>query len=289
MVKMNSALLANGGRFGPSENAFAANVVDGGQLGVGPILRNLDANTPPVFLPMTPVVMHVPTIFTYIPDGIKIFKALWETQLKNFDGFEPSYQMETEGVNVGRDGQQQMAPVRQTRSQITPSATWDEKIGNIIFNMGRFWFNMTRDVDTQASNMARLFKGQSVPPVVASMYSMDLLLIQHDSTMDPENIVDAYYLTNMFPTDIGSAGYTANPQESKILERQFSFTAVVQHNNNVVAAAKNVSRLLNLHTIDFQNALPIAETLSVELSSSGLAHHLATQIDQFRNLNNPVI
>lgn len=289
MARMNGSLTANGGRFGPSPNSFIANVVDGGQLGFGPLLKNLDANTPPVYLPLQLVCTHVPSLFNYIPNGVEIFKALFETHLVSMEGLDFSYSMDIDGTPVGRDGQLQNVPTKQIRSQITPTAMWPEKIGNVVYNLGRLWMNAMRDIDTQASSMAGIIPtGTTLPPLVASMFSADFMLIQYDSTYRPENIIDAFALTNFFPTDIGAPGYSLNATETHRPDRHFTFTCIVQHNNNTVNVAKSLATLTNLHTINYQDAFPIATSIEAGLSGEGMSYQVANYLSQFQNNNGAV-
>lgn len=283
---MNSSLIANGGRFGATPSSAIANVIDGGQLGFGPLLPNLDANTPPVFLPLQLVVTHVPTFFSYIENGPAIFKALFETHLVSMDGLDFQYSMEIDGTPVGRDGQLQNVPTKQVRSQISPTAMFPEKIGNVIFNLGRLWMNAMHDIDTQAASMAGIIpSGTTLPPLVASMYSADFMFIQYDTTMRPENIIDAFAVTNLFPTEIGSPGYALNATETHRPDRSFTFTGIVQHNNNTVAVAKTLAALNNLHQINYQDALPIAQSIESELSGEGMEYQVANYLSRFTNLN----
>lgn len=286
MARMTNGLVTNGGRFGPSPSSFVANVVEGGQLGFGPLLKNLDAATPPVFLPLQLVVTHVPGVFQYLDNGIEVFKALFETHLLSMDGLDFVYSMDVDGTPVGRDGQVMNVPTKQVRSQISPTATFPEKIGNLIYNVGRFWMNSIHDPDTQASSLAGLVpQGAVLPPMVASMYTADMFFIQYDSTYRPENIIDAFAITNMFPTEIGSPGYTLNQTEAHRLDRTFNFTGIVQHNNNTVAIARQLATLTNLHTINYQDAHPIATSIEAELNNQGLSRLVSEQLRNFRNMN----
>jgi hypothetical protein len=286
MGTMNNALIANGGQFAPTASSYIANVQDGGQLGFGPLLANLDANTPPVYLPLQIIVTHVPTIFSYIPNGVEIFKSLFETHMVSMDGLDFNYSMETDGTPVGRDGQQQMVPTKQVRSQISPTCMWPEKIGNLVFNLGRVWMNAMHDPDTQAASMAGIIaSGTTLPPLVASMYAADLLCIQYDTTMRPENIIDAFALTNFFPTEIGSPGYQYNATETHRPDRSFTFTSIVQHNNNTMAVAQSVASLLNLHEINFQDALPVASSIDSQISGDGIQYNISQYFSTFANQN----
>lgn len=286
MARMNSSLIANGGRFASSPSGYIANVVDGGQLGFGPNLPNLDANTPPVFLPLQLTVLRIPNFFNYIPDGPAIFKALYETHLVSFEGLDFNYSMEVEGTPVGRDGQVMNVPMKQVRSQISPVAMFPEKIGNLVWNLHKLWFNMMRDIDTQAASMAGVIPaGTTLPPHVASMYSADFLFTQFDGTYRPENIIDAFALTNVFPTEIGSPDYKLNVTETHRVDRSITHTCVVQHNNNTVAVAKNIAGLLNLHQVNYQDAIPIATSIESSLSGLGMEYNAAQYLSQFQNLD----
>ena len=306
MPVMSNSLIANGGAFAPSPDGYIANLQDSGQLAFGPLLPNIDGNTPPVFLPMQLFVLHVPTVFNYIPNGTQIFKAIFETHLQSMDGIDIAYAMDVEGTNVGRDGQQMMVPTRQTRSQITPTCTWSEKIGNAIWNFGRLWFNIMHDPDTQAATMAAILQGTStgsttstastsgslsaatIPPLVASMYTADIMLVQYSSDYQPQNIMDAVALTNFFPSDIGATQYHLNPTESHKIDRTFTFQCLVQHNANTIAVARSLALAANLHTVNYQDATPIAQSIDSQLSGEGLDYLTSTYLNNFQNLNGTV-
>ncbi len=289
MAQMSNSLIANGGAFAASPSSYIANLRDSGQLGFGPLLANLDANTPPVFLPLQLVVTHVPTIFNYIENGAAIFKALFETHLVSLEGIDFAYSMEVDGTPVGRDGQMQNVPTKQVRSQISPTALWPEKIGNVVYNFGRVWMNAMHDIDTQAASMAGIIpSGTTLPPLVASMYAADIMLIQYDSTYRPENIIDAFALTNFFPTEIGAPGYQLNALEARRPDRNFTFTCIVQHNNNTVNVAKSLATLTNLHLVNYQDALPIARGIEAQLEGEGMQYQAAEYLSQFTNLDGNV-
>jgi hypothetical protein len=289
MSQMPGSLITNAGPFAATPSSYIGNLVEGGQLGLGPVLPNLDANTPPVFLPLRMIVTHVPTLFQYIPNGVAIFKALFEENIVNFDGLEFTNQMQTDGTPVGRDGQEQMVPLRHTRSAVTPAATFPEKIGNPVYFLHRLWMNAMRDPDTQASNMAGIIpEGTTLPPHVASMYSADFFFIQYDTTMRPENVIDGFALTNVFPTDIGSPGYHMNTQENRRLDRTMTYTGIVQHNPNTAAVAKTLASFLGLHRINYQEALPVAQSVEDAVSGEGLERAVAEIYSQFQNLDGAV-
>lgn len=289
MPVMDNSLIAGGGAFATTPTSYTANVADSGQLGFGPVLPNLDGNTPQVYLPLQFVVTHVPGMFNYIPGASAFFKALFETHMVSMEGLDFQYAMENEGTPVGRDGQMMNVPTRHTRSQITPTATWGEKIGNPVFNMHHVWANGMHDVDTQAASLAGIVaSGTTLPPHVASMYAADILAIQYDTTMRPENIIDAFWMTNVFPTDYGSPGYQYNAIETHRPDRTVTYHTVVQHNHNTVAVAKQVAGLLNLHAINYQDANPIARQIDSQLSGQGLQAQVANILSGFSNLDGNV-
>lgn len=289
MPVMPGSLISNGGSFGSTPTSPIANVRDGGQLGFGPNLPNLDANTPLVLMPLQFTVLHAPSFLDFIPNGVAIFKALFENHLVSMDGLEFSHTMDTEGTPSGRDGQMQMVPVRHARSQITPTCVWPEKLGNLLWNFGKLWMNVMKDVDTQASSMAGVVpSGTILPPHVSSMFSADILATQFDTTMRPENIVDAFIMTNFFPTDIGSPDYRYNALESHRPDRSFTFTTIVQNNNNTVAVAKSIATLTNLHLVNYQDAIPAATSIESQLSNEGMVHTVSEFLSQFQNLDGVV-
>lgn len=285
MAAMDNALNPNGGRFAPLPDQYAANIIDSGQLGFGPMLRNLDGNTPPVFTSMEVIVTHVPEIFRMVPNGAAFFKAWLELNLVSMDGVDPTYSMDVEGVQVGRDGQQMMVPMKQTRAQLTPSTLTNEKVGNVIWNAGRFWFDNMRHIDTQHATLAALVaSGATFPPHVMSMYAADIMLIQHDTTRRPENIIDAMWLTNFFPTDIGSPGYQVNVAEVHRPDRTFTYTCVMQQNANTKAMARRLASITQLHTVDFDYATPLGDGLDPGLENMGQAYQASTWLSNFTNL-----
>jgi len=285
MTYQPNALLANGGRFGASPNSVIANLFDSGQTGFGPILTNLDANTPLVLPTLDVTVVTVPKVFQYIQNGPALFKTLFETHMTQMSGLEIEHTIESETVPIGRGGHVQHAPTRQVRSQPTPTCTWPEKLGNIIWNFGRLWANLIRDPDTQAATLSDIIPATTaLPPHVASMFGAEILLTQYDPTYRPENILDAIFLTNFMPSNLGSHGYTFDVNQVSRPDREFQFTCIAQCNNNTVAVAKEVAKAKQLHRINYQNANPVATGIDSSLRGEGM-ERLMTQLNNFRNMN----
>lgn len=282
MARMKNSLITGGGRFGPTDDSYIANIEDGGQNGFGPLLKNLDAATPPVWLPAQIVVIRAPTVFEYIPNGVRFFKALFETHCISMTGLDVQHSMETDGTPVGKDGQQLLVPTKHVRTQISPNGTWAEKIGNVVWNTFLFWMNAMHDIDTQAASLAGLVPRSTIlPPHVLSMWSADLLIIQHDGTYRPENVQAAMALTNFFPTDIGSPDIQFNVTETHRPDRSVTFSTLVQMNNNVMALARTVANMIRLNQVNYQDADAIAESVDAKLANMGQAYHVSQYLDRF--------
>jgi hypothetical protein len=287
MPTMDNALVA-GGKFGSSSDAWISNVVGTGQHGFGPNIPSIDAATPLVILPCQAVVVSTPKIFKLVDGGEKIFKAIIEECVTTWDGLDSSLSLDSDGMNVGRDSQQLMAPTRSNRSQITPSATIPERLGNPIFNLFEWWVKMVSDPDTQAASMASLVpSGTALPPLTMSWFAADIMYLMYDRTYRPENLIRAQLCTNMVPSDIGAPGWNGNLTEVTRPDRQISFTTLMQDGPNVTARGKQIAQALKLHEVDFQKALPGVSDLSTALSG-GLATTTANVLSQFTTLSGAV-
>ena len=260
------------------------NVNIGGQLGYGNNLPNIDAATPLVMRPIVPIITHAPTMFTqYAPDMATILKALIETQSRSIDGIDVQYTIDPGTTPAGQDGQELNVPTNAKRAQVNPQFTLPELSGNLVWNFFRIWQRMIKDPDTQASSLAGLVPNivGNLPPHVLSMFTMDVLFIQYDTTMRPENIIDGYFITSMWPNDIGPAGYKKQIGASEVLERTIAFHGVLQHNDNTRAVAQNVASLLQLHKIDYNFSTPVATGIDNAIENAGLLAATAADIATF--------
>lgn len=286
MAVMNGSLIPNAGQLGALTESYIANLESGGQNGFGPVLPNLDASTPQVYKPLQFFVTHVPTLFEAIPNGTNYFKALFETHLVSMDGLDYTSTMETSGTPIGRDSQEQHVPVRQNISQITPTCNWAEKLGSPIFKMLRIWMDAMSDRDTQAASMPNLIASTTqMPPHVASMYAADILGVQYDTTYRSGNVVGGFFMTNFFPTDIGSPGYQYNTIEARRIDRSATFHCVVQDNNNTIAMARDIAAVYNLHTVRPMDALPVAQSIDSQIQGEGLQYVVEQVFSKYQNLD----
>lgn len=269
--------------------SIAGNVILGGQLGFGNNLPNIDAATPLVLRPIVPIITHVPTMFTnYAPNLALILKGLVETQTRSIDGIDLQYTIDPGTTPAGQDGQELNVPTNAKRAQVNPQFVLPELGGNLVWNFFRTWMRMIKDPDTQASSLAGLIGGSILTPHVLSMYTMDMLFIQYDTTLQPQNIIDGYFITSMWPNDIGTAGFKKQIGQSEVVERTIAFHGVLQHNDNTRSVAQNIAQLLQLHTIDYNYATPIATSIenvnALTDATSGLLSSVETDISSFGSI-----
>lgn len=271
-MAMTDALIYNAGNvFGAFSTSTVGNVAKGGMNGFAPVLANLDAATPQVYCPATIVVMSVPRVFQLVSGGVNWFKSVFETHLVSMDGLDFTQTIETSSTPVGRTGQEHHVPTRQILSQITPSITLPEQIGDVIRNGFVFWANHLADKDSQAATWYDLIPATTAfPPLVSSDYAATLIVIQFDKTHRPENIVGAFIMTNFFPTDLGSPGWHMNVNEVERPDRTISFTCIVQLDSNTRAVAVSVARLLKLHEVRTQESEPVARAVESSIENYGL-------------------
>lgn len=149
------------------------------------------------------------------------------------------------------------APTKTTRSQVNPSATFTEYTGNIIYKFFQDWMFDIQHPDTNASILPAMgLMDEDMPGWTMSAYSMSMLFIQPDPTGLPDRIIDAFVICNMFPKDMGEIGFQRQLGTSETKERSINFTGIVQHNNNTKELGIRVMKMLGLHRINYNNALP---------------------------------
>lgn len=254
---MSDALLEKVVGLGSHLQGTVANVSRSGQNGTGVRITKLDGATPLVFNPVIPVVLTVPTMWNKFPQKQEILRALMETHARNITGIDFSYSLETSQVQIGHDGQQMDAPTKTTRSQVNPSATFTEYTGNIIYKFFQDWMFDIQHPDTNASALPAMgIMDENMPGWTMSAYSMSMLFIQPDPTGLPDRIIDAFVICNMFPKDMGEIGFQRQLGTSETKERSINFTGIVQHNNNTKELGIRVMKMLGLHRINYNNALP---------------------------------
>lgn len=244
-------ILQNMSALGITDTAYTVDTNIGGQLGLGMKAPNLDAASPLVLPPVVPVVLHVPGMYANDSKMMFVLKNLVECYSKSITGIDLEYTADTDETPIGHDGQNLTVPKKTKRSAVNPSITYQELMGNIVWNVHRKWMTDFSDPDTNYSYIGMDDNIQVVP----SMWSMSVLFIQYDLTARPDNIVDAFIVSSMFPTTTGALGSEKNIGDSRIIERSINYTGIIHHNDTIRAMAKDVATAMNIHKIKyFKNA-----------------------------------
>jgi len=257
------------------------NIVEGGQLGIGPRLPLIDAATPLTFPSVVPVVTHLPTMFYQIPNMPELVKSLVETHTKTIDGIDFGYTIdEGDGYTLG-DGQDVKVPTIGKRAAISPTMTLQEIQGNIVWNTFRAWMSMISHPDTGFSKLSSFVGSEDIDPFVFSYFSMDILFIQFDITMLPKNIIDAVFVTCMWPKSVSNLGIKKEVGASTTQERSIEFNGIVQHNYNTYRAGQIIAEMLSLHKANFDYAVPIAADIDKQISDLGISNEISEIVNDF--------
>ena len=244
--------------FGPgtANEAFIPNIGSSGapiqgQNGFINDYHQLDTSTPLVFGQLIPTLIHAPNIFE-IYDSIthltltRFLKFLVESHASSITGIDIEYTLETVSSPSGQDSQQYIVPSKTSLTQPSPSFTWDELNNNIIFNFIKNWLFLIRHPKTQTSSRNYLLQnepqitGANLKPLVSSDISMTVLFTQYGAGGFKEDIIDAYLITNMFPTGSSPAGYQRNVSENVKPERNINFTGFLEHSPTILAFAQRI-------------------------------------------------
>lgn len=235
------------------------NILNGGQLGVGWDARYLDSSTPLTFTPTVMVVLQTPTMYDDKPEIGRMMKQLIESHAKSVTGIDFGYTLETEDGPSFHDGQMFAVPTKSKRTAVTPSFTFNELTGNLVWNLFGMWVKDIQHPDTNAAMQYSADVGEATEQAfVMSSYAMSMMAIQFDQTMKPENIIDAAFYTNMFPTDPGGTlGLERQISQTKVIERTVEMTGIVQHNDTIRKLGVDIAGELQLakarFTMDSKN------------------------------------
>lgn len=136
MSQFNEALLANqAANLGAAQFADVANIQAGAQLGIGPRILQIDAATPLVFNPAIIVLLTAPTMWDRYPAAKNALKSLFEMHAKSVSGLSFGYTLNFADTPNGHDGQQLSMPTNSQRTAVSPSFTWPEIYGNVVWNL----------------------------------------------------------------------------------------------------------------------------------------------------------
>ena len=265
---------------GGSPEQFA-NILRGGQNGLGSRPALLDAATPLALTPLVAVVTKTPTMFDRFTGAADTLKDLVERHARTIEGVDLEYTLETTQTQSGHDGQPFETPKDGRRTPVQPQMTFNEVNGLLVWKFFTDWIRLIVNPDTQGSSLAALLGDETLDPYVASYYTMDMTLIQYDRTMLPKNIIEAYQITNMFPKTAGPAGFRRQIGESTVPDRQVTFAGIQQHGEYTRQAGKNIAELMQLHKVDFNLQTPVATTLIERMRVAGIAKEATDNLATF--------
>lgn len=280
-MAMDNALISGASAYGTTRFGQVPNLTLGGQLGIGPNIPKIDVSTPLVLNATVFVVLELPTMWDAFPARKAMMKALIEQHAKSITGVDFGYTLNSQESPVGHDGQNLSVPTNTVRTAINPSITWVDLYGALAWNLIRAWLFDIQHPDTQASLMSAQLETDSIPAYLMSAFSMSMLGIQYDPTMDPNRIIDAAFYTCMFPTETTEFGFERQIAQSQIKERTIPFKGIVQHNENTRELGKIVATNLGIHKINYQLATT-ASGVAPDLADVGIGKEVQDALRDFK-------
>lgn len=250
-------------------NDLVSNLVQGGQLGYGFKAGAFDAATPLVFSPAVICVLATPTMWDDMPDdpeGVlrQTVKSMFECHAKSVSGIEISYTVDTGEQPIGHDGQNLQVPLQTKRQAVTPSFTYPEITGNLVWNLHRRWVWDMSDPDT---NTGLEHMGATPNPYTMSTYSVTFAAIQYDPTMLPSRIIDCAIYTNVWPTTTTELGMQREIGTSSVKERAITYAGYIVHNDRTRDLGISLAEQLALRSETYKTASPNTEQISPLINS----------------------
>ena len=248
---------------------FVANLIEGGQLGYGFKAGAFDAATPLAFPPATIVVLQTPMMWdsdNLGDDGVLAMtvKSMFECHAKAVTGIDVNYTLETGDQPIGHDSQTMKVPTQAKRTEVSPSFTWPEVTGNLVWNIILRWIWDIQDPDTNAGMEFM----DSPLPYTMSAYSLTFMAIQFDQTMHPDRIIDAAIYCNVFPQSTGEMGIQRTIGTTEVKERNVTFNAYQLHNKYTKYLGREVANALNLRSETYQVATPNVQEIDPQFGEA---------------------
>lgn len=240
----------------------------GGLIGAGENLHNIDASTGALFNPAIIVVIKTPTMFDSRPDDARFLKTIMETHAKSVTGIDFQHQVETGEQKAGHDKQPALVPTGTTRTPVNPQFVFDEVAGNLIWRGFDKWIQGIQEVDSTVTFADLIRRGEEIPPYVMSSFTMTMVALQFDPTMNPERLIGAPLYTCMFPTETSMFGIERG-DAAKIPERTIPFAAVVRKNRKTDELGYNIAKLLQLNKPDWGNVPSGYDSVDKLIKDSG--------------------
>lgn len=253
--------------------AEVGNIAKGAQNGIGNDLKSLAASTPIILPPIIPIVVQIPSMWR-AKSGMKSFmKALFERHATSISGVDTELTLNTVTTSIGKDGQVLEVPTNASRANPTPTFTWQELVGNPIWKFHEEWIqSITNPIDSRT----RATEGDA--PFTAENYSMTMMFIQPDPTFHAKNIVDAYFIANMFPKTTGPNGFGKEDGNFKTETRSIAYSGILQKNSRVLDIGRDIMAALNIPSTDWWKASPITDGIDKALRGLGIEEEVANAI-----------
>lgn len=240
-------------------------------LGIGVNAPMLDVATPAVYMPATIVVLRLPLMYLN-PDGTpspmgETLKVLLESHAKSVSGLDVSITTDSvDGGPVGHDGQQWQMPGKTKRSQPSPSFTFQELTGGIIWKFFRAYACDMNDPDTNACMTELNFPHGWT----SSVFSFSFMAIQFDPTGRPDRIMHAIEYANCWPQGVDGAGIERQIGTANSRERSITFNAIAFENEYVTYLAQKIAESLQIHKARYTMAPPPSSEIDESIAEMGI-------------------
>jgi len=273
-MSANENIIQDATNLGLAPGQYAADLMKGSQLGLGLQAAHLDAATPLAMPPVVIVVVQTPGMYDKESATAKMIKKVMESHAKSVSGIDFGYTLETAGHPVGHDGQEMHVPTKTKRSSVSPSFTFHEVTGNLIWNLFRQWVMDIQDADTNAAFTR--FGEAFTDPYMMTSYACSFVAIQYDMTHKPQNIIDAAFYTNVFPTDPGGQlGLERTIGTTQVKERSVNFQGIVQHNKTTRDLGVAIATKLQLAKVFYDRAATGTNQVADSLANTGIEQEVA--------------
>ena len=275
IANVDDLVTLGGVRFG-----MTGDLQKGGQNGVGSRIMSIDGATPQPFPPAVIAVIHEPTMWD---NGYTILqqqhKSLWEQHAKTIDGIDFGYQTDEHTLPYGHDGQQFSMPTKTKRTAVNPSISLDEILGNMAWNMHALYLKHLCHPDTCASILSAI-NDNGIPPWVWSTFTFSICVIQPDATSLYNRILDAYVITNMWPSETGMIGVKKELGSTTVPQRSFAHKGIVTHNENTRELGRLIFAAMNYHKVNYDYAVTY-KGLDGKLTGMGIEGTVAEALQDF--------
>lgn len=252
-----------------SNNASIANLnAAGGQYGVGPIFSTLSASSPMVFPRSVIVVTETPRMYNNNLAFAYFLKTMMETLARQVSGIDLSLQLDTHGVEMGRDGQQIEMPTKTKRQQVSPQFTYTEYIGNPIWNAHYKWMTDIQDPDTDAIGLKNYIdRGEQFD---FRLFGLTMFVMQPDMTFQTSRLLNSWIITNVWPKTFGDFGAKVEMTGTQVMERSVNYSGYIIHNNDTIAVGQRLWNSMNLETVNFRKLATGLGDVNKQIQNSGL-------------------